>query len=288
MKLNDFPGIQRNVPLRGYSTFNVGGHADYFFNVKDTSVLAELMAVAKEDGVPVFTLGGGSNVLFSDEGFRGLIVLVSASEARLEGNKLIADGGARWNKILELVKDANLQGVLEFDGLPGTIGGAVSGNAGCFGVEIKDTFESAKIYDRESGEVREVGPDYFEFKYRWSKIRENFNPILEVTLVLEPRDENAVEPQTVRNRIDKQPPGRSSGSFFKNPSTEQPAGLLIDQAGLKGHQIGGAQISPKHANFFMNVGGATTADLLALRDLAKEKVRQKFGIELEEEVRIIS
>ena len=290
MKLDEFPGIKTDVSLKGYSTFGVGGAAKYFYELNDVAELSGLIEAAHEDKVPFFILGGGSNVLFMDEGFSGLIVRMVASEVRVEDDVVVADGGAKWGAILKAVHEAGLGGIEEFSGLPGTIGGSVVGNAGCFGKEIKDVFVSAKIYDCETNEVRKVGPDYFNFKYRWSRAKETKVAILQVKLRLSGQASNQQSGQALDSkeaRFDRQPPGLSGGSFFKNPSPEQPAGKLIDECGLKGLQIGGAQISEKHANFFMNVGGATSVDLLALCDRAKDEVRERFGIELEEEVVIV-
>lgn len=284
MKLADFPDIQRNVSLRGYSTFNVGGSADYFINLTDLTQLPDVLVAAEQENIPGFVLGGGSNVLFLDEGFPGLIVRIAADSVHLNGLRLVAEAGAKWPAMLRIMREAGLGGLEPFDGLPGTIGGAVAGNAGCFGAEIKDFFDSAQIYDRATHTVRTVTTDDLKFNYRSSHIKETHNVILSVTLNLNPEPGTSASP---KERIAKQPPGRTSGSFFKNPSPDKPAGWLIDQCGLKGHQIGGAQISPKHANFFMNTGNATAADILALRDLAKEKVHEKFNIELHEEVVIV-
>lgn len=305
MKLMDFPGIQKNVPLRGYSTFNVGGPADYFINLDDVSVLPDLLAAANADEIPFFVLGGGSNVLFMDEGYRGLIIRMVAEKIHIKGRKLVAEAGAKWPVLLKTMRGAGLTGLEPFDGLPGSIGGAVAGNAGCFGAEMKDFFESAILYDHATRALHTVTKDDLAFSYRGSALKKNRNIVLEVTLALSPVTSAPTSglvppieapatlapsgPVTISQtqRVATQPPGRSSGSFFKNPSPEQPAGLLIDQCGLKGHQIGGAQISPKHGNFFMNVDNATAHDLLALRDLAQSAVRAKFGIELEEEVVIM-
>jgi UDP-N-acetylmuramate dehydrogenase len=281
MKLTDFPDLQQNVPLHGYSTFNVGGGADYFINLTDLAKLPGLLADADQENIPVFILGGGSNVLFSDDGFPGLIVRIAADSVHLDGRRMVAEAGAKWPSMLRIMREAGLGGLEPFEGLPGTIGGAVAGNAGCFGAEIKDFFDSAQIYDRATHAVRTVTTTDLEFRYRGSRVKDTHDVVLSVTLLLKPEPGTSV---SSKERMAKQPPGRTSGSFFKNPSPDKPAGWLIDQCGLKGHQIGGAQISPKHANFFMNTGNATAHDILALRDLAKEKVREKFNIELQEEV----
>ena len=286
MKLVDFPGMERNVPLRGYSTFNVGGAADFLVNLSDLSSLPALLDAADTQGVSVFILGGGSNVLFMDDGYPGLIVRMVADAVHVDGARLIAEAGAKWPSLLRAMHSAGLAGLEPFDGLPGTIGGAVAGNAGCFGTETKDFFESAEIYDRTRHTVRTVIADELEFGYRRSRLKATHEVVLQVTLALAPATDAPLS-VSVKERLAKQPPGRTSGSFFKNPSPDKPAGWLIDQCGLKGHQINGAQISPKHANFFMNTGNATAHDLLALRDLAKSAVRDRFGIELEEEVVIV-
>lgn len=293
MKLKDFPGIQRNVLLRGYSTFNVGGEADYFYNLSSPAHLPEILTAADQEGVPVFLLGGGSNVLFMDEGFRGLVIRLTADQVMVEGSLLRADAGAKWPAILRAMRETGLSGLEPFDGLPGTLGGAVAGNAGCFGIEIKDMFDSATLYDRAAQTVRTVTATDLEFRYRHSRIKSTQDVVLSVVLRLHETPALAASsaaPLALGShlaRLAKQPPGRSSGSFFKNPSPDRPAGLLIDQCGLKGYRIGGAQISPKHGNFFMNVTDATAHDLLALRDLAVARVQQTHGLTLETEVVIV-
>lgn len=288
MTLADFPDIQGDVPLAGFSTFGVGGPADSFYPLKNLGDLGPLVAAARVEKMPIFILGGGSNVLFADEGFRGLVVRVVAEDVRVEGDQITAEAGAKWPRVLEAAEKTHLNGFEAMAGLPGTVGGAVTGNAGCFGVEMKDMFVKAEIFDLAKSAVRTVESDFFQFRYRWSYLKETPAVVLRVWLKGSSVPANAPTPKEIQAlRQTKQPPGKTGGSFFKNPSPEQPAGQLIDQCGLKGLKIGGAQISPKHGNFFMNVGGATTHDLLALRDRAKEAVRNRFGIELKEEVVII-
>lgn len=289
MPLSDFPGIERNVPLAGFSTFGVGGAADFFYALKNLADLEPLLTAAQAEKVPVFVFGGGSNVLFADEGFRGLVVRVVAEDVRVEGDQIVAEAGAKWPRVLEAAEKIHLNGFEAMAGLPGTVGGAVVGNAGCFGVEMKELLVKAEIYDLAAGTVRTVTPGFFQYRYRWSRLKEEPAVVLRVWLRGASVPATAPTPKEIQAlRQTKQPPGKTGGSFFKNPSPEQPAGWLIDQCGLKGLKIGGAQISPKHGNFFMNVGGATSNDLLALRDRAKEAVRNRFGIELKEEVVIVS
>jgi UDP-N-acetylmuramate dehydrogenase len=284
MDIVNFPDLQQAFSLKPFCTFNVGGLADYYYEAKDLSLLPELLRLAHAENIPVFIFGGGSNVLFLDEGFRGLVIRVTASNVQINGTQLIADAGTKWTALIRAMHEGNLTGLESFNGLPGTLGGAVAGNAGCFGTEIKDVFSSAKILDQTTGNIREVGMDYFQFSYRWSMIKVSEDVVLSVTLQLKNLEGERPEQGSLQARLAKQPPGKSSGSFFKNPSPDKPAGWLIDQCGLKGFQIGGAQISEKHANFFLNHGKATSSDILALRDEAKKQVQIQFDIELEEEV----
>ena len=289
MIFEEIPDLKRDVTLSGYSTFSVGGPADFFVDVREVSLLPDILDAAREANIPTFILGGGSNVLFKDEGFRGLIIRLLADSIEIDGERMTIEAGARWPAIHRAAAEAQLTGLEAFQGLPGTMGGAVAGNAGCFGTETADVLESARIYDPESGEVLTWTCDDFDYRYRWSRLKEQPGVVLSATLKLATLQADTPEHDmdSQRARLMKQPPGRSSGSFFKNPSSEQPAGMLIDQCGLKGLKIGGAQISPKHGNFFMNMGGATAADLLALRDRAVAAVQEKFGLTLKEEVVIV-
>lgn len=288
IRLDDFPGIQRNVPLKGFSTFGVGGPARYFYTLDRTDDLKPLLHAAHNAHQPVFILGGGSNVLFLDEGFPGLMIRMATQECSVEGDKIVADAGVKWPTIFQCMTETGLTGLEPFQGLPGTVGGAVRGNAGCFGVEMKDFVETVLLYDLKSDSLKTVDADFLEFGYRTSRLKKEPAIVLRVVLNLEKSapKKHSLELDAHQNRLMHQPPGKSSGSFFKNPSPDQPAGQLIDACGLKGLTIGDAQISPKHANFFMNLGHATAADILALRDRAKSAVKEKFGIALEEEVGI--
>lgn len=286
MSLKDFPGIKQQVPLKLYSTFRVGGPADYFYSARDVESFLKILEEAKKETIRIFILGAGSNVLFLDEGFRGLVVKMDMANIEVKGDCLIAEAGATWISLLKMAEKANLFGLEEMNGLPGTLGGAVCGNAGCFGKEIAQLMESALLYDPSAGKTKEVDQNYFNFRYRWSRLKETHEVVLRATLKLKktPSDPKKTAYRFLQERVQKQPPGFSSGSFFKNPSPEKPAGLLIDQCGLKGFQVNGAQISPKHGNFFINTGTATSQDLLSLRDKVKKSVFDRFQISLKEEV----
>ncbi len=298
MKLADFPFVKTHVPLKAHCTFGVGGPADYFADASTPDELQNLLYAARLEEIPVFVMGGGSNVLFRDEGFRGLVVRLAMNTVRVEGTELIADAGAKWPAVLRVMEEAHLTGLEPFAGLPGTVGGAVVGNAGCFGLEIKDVIAEALVLNQAMGSICSMDKSSFGFFYRSSGLKKTHDIVLQATFQLSHRSTDSISTpsapisrDTLRERATKQPPGKSSGSFFKNPfpndSTQPTAGQLIDQCGLKGFQIGGAQISSKHGNFFMNTGSATAADILALRDHAKKAVLDRFEIELHEEVVIV-
>lgn len=268
--------LRENEPLSKHSTFQVGGLAKYFFEAKSVEELEEAVKWAEEQGLPYFVLGMGSNVLFKDEGFSGLVVKFLASEVELKENEIIVDAGAKWPQVSKVAG-----GLEEFCYLPGTVGGAVYGNAGCFGKEISDVLTRAWILKKG-----EVGPEYFDFKYRYSRLKDTGEVLLKAGFKVQGDCNEARMEEILSERKDRQPPGMSVGSFFKNPEGKS-TGELIEKCGLKGKTVGGAKISKKHANFILNTGNATASDILELAEIAKNAVRSQFNIELEEEVRII-
>ncbi len=269
-----------------YSTYQVGGPADYFLEAGSKEDLVEAIEWAREKNLPIFVFGGGSNLLFDDAGFRGLVIRVAIDNLEVKGEEIVAGAGVKISALIAAAKQAGLSGLEGWNGLPGTVGGAVFGNAGCFGVETKDVLKSAEIY--ENGKVREVGVDFFEYEYRNSKIkREGGVVVLSATFKLRSSDVNRIDAkmkEVAISRVKKQPAGSSTGSFFKNPSAEKSAGMLIEECGLKGKMIGRAQVSEYHANFILNKGGATSKDILALASEVAVAVKLQFGIELEREV----
>lgn len=284
-----FPSIRKNEPLKNHCSFRVGGPADLFYELKNVEELPSLVTFAEENTIPYKIIGRGTNILFTDKGFRGLIIKNITNKYEIAGEEIFADSGVILAQIIQLSVNNNLTGLEALYGLPGTIGAAVYGNAGIPGTEIGSFIKNLTVFNTSDG-VREITKDDISFKYRWSSLQENRDIILRVTLRLKKADKMA--PKNTAKQINEirrnaQPTGYSAGSFFKNPSSDKPAGYLIDQAGLKSHRVGGAEISPKHANFFINRGDATANDLFALMRLAKEKVKGKFDIELEPEVKII-
>ncbi|MFA5793250.1 MAG: UDP-N-acetylmuramate dehydrogenase [Candidatus Gracilibacteria bacterium] len=294
--------IQKNHLLAPYSTYQIGGNADYFLEANTAQEVVDGLKFAKEDGLKVVVFGGGSNILFDDSGFRGLVVRVRSSGLHVEGERIFADAGVSMAKLVKLAEESSLTGLEAWNGLPGTVGGAVRGNAGCFGTEIKDVLEKATLYMPEEksaslqvgesarAKIKEVTKDFLDYGYRSSFVKSHPGVIvLSAVFLLKKGDSQEIHKkmmETAKNRILKQPAGPSTGSFFKNPEGAS-AGKLIEDCGLKGKIIGKAQISPMHANFFMNLGGANSKDIIALAELAESQVKEKFGITLEREVAVI-
>lgn len=291
--LKIFPTGKLNENLSRYSSFKIGGPADFFYKLDDKEKLQSIIKFAKKNKIPYIIIGGGTNILFDDNGFRGLIIKITERNTEIEGETLKASAGTPISQIIKASIEAGLTGLESWTGLPGTVGGAVRGNAGYNGLETADILESALVFDSETEEFKEMKNSELDFHYRHSKIKKTKSIVLEAKFRLKksrlsPTETEKLIKKSIAFRINKQPQGFTTGSFFKNPSPDKPAGFLIDQAGLKGKKIGNAQISEKHANFFMNTGGASSKDILKLAALAKEEVKKKFNIELEEEVRIIT
>lgn len=277
--------LLENHPLGKYTTFQIGGPADFFVEAQSTEEVLEALEWAGEGDVPVFVFGAGSNLLFDDEGFRGLVIRVKSMGLQVEGERVTADAGVLAAKLVAVAADAGLTGLEAWNGLPGTVGGAVRGNAGCFGVECKDILESATVWMPGEG-VKTVVVEALDYGYRESRLKREGGVVLAATFRLARGEKAAIEArmkEVARSRIQKQPPGSSTGSFFKNPPGDA-AGRLIEAAGLKGRELGHAQISPQHANFFLNKGGATAEEILALAALAEKEVKAQFGVELQREV----
>lgn len=294
----EIEGIKKDEPLSNHCTFRIGGPADYFYTAKSTEKIAPIIKEAKSKNIPYFIFGGGSNILFDDKGFRGLVIKIDTKNITTKNDTIVADAGVTIPELIKFAAEHSLQGLEKWIGLPGTLGGAVRGNAGCNGLETAEILTECQVLDPESGETTTLTNKDLEYDYRESRLKHSNKIILKATLKLKPiahpTDQTATQQQELldqirQQRYDAQPPGFSSGSFFKNPpSPQDPAGKLIDQAGLKGTQIGNAKISLKHGNFLQNLGGATASDILALAKLIKKEVHDKFNINLEEEVQILT
>jgi len=283
-----YPGrIIRQEPLARYTTWKIGGPAQIFFQPEDSQECAAVLALSQHHHVPVTVLGGGSNILVADQGVRGLVLqLRRLKEISWRGAEVRA--GAGYSLPL-LAKEAGARGLsgLEFAaGIPGTLGGAVLMNAGAHGGCLAELIQSVRVIN-QAGEILDLEPEQLEFGYRCSSLKDAGVLISEACLLLKPGDQAAIAEQMDRVlefRRERQPLQLpNAGSVFKNPPGEA-AGRLIEAAGAKGKRVGGAQISEKHANFIVNLGGATALDVITLIREVQELVRQKFGYLLETEV----
>lgn len=277
-----FPGIQKNVPIAPLTAYKIGGNADYYYKVKDIDDIPGLINFAKEKNIPYFMLGGGCNTVFSDKGFRGLIIHNAADNIVVKGSRIIADSGAMLGQVISEARQHDLGGITALVGLPGTIGGAVYGNAGAQGVEIGNFIEKVKLFDSERG-IHEEIREYFQFSYRYSILKKTKEIILQVTLDLPPLDPEELKAEVLKFRAQNQPKGNVAGSFFKNPSASESAGYLIDKAGLKGLSVGDIEVSEQHANWLMNRGEGTQKEVIELAEKIKNEVKKRYNIELEPE-----
>jgi UDP-N-acetylmuramate dehydrogenase len=287
-----FPRLEQNKILAPFTTMQIGGPADLFYELTDLNELPLLITEAKKLNLPYFILGGGSNTIFADKGSRGLVIHMKAKNIRVEDEEVIADAGALLSQVVQASLKNNLSGMEKMMGLPGTIGGAVRGNAGAFGLETKEIVARADIFNEEKG-FQTVDNSYFQFGYRESVVKHNKKDIvLRVYLRLKKDSTakaNALNEtlEILKSRAGTQPTGKCSGSFFKNPDPKKTAGYYLDLAGCKGLQVGQAKVSDKHANWIMNLGSATQEDVLGLCALMQAKVKAKFDISLEREVQMV-
>lgn len=311
-KLNS-KDIQENVLLASYTTFRIGGPARYFIVVKNKEELVEAVKWAKDSSVPFFVLGGGSNTLAGDEGYQGLVIKVKSEELKMKiGNeelKIVCDAGALFGKIIMETKKLGYSGAEWGFGIPGTIGGAICGNAGRLGQAISQVVENVTVLDGNLN-VKILANNECDFGYRESRFKKTGEIILSASLVFKKKEPAAIEAvlNEAKDVVKHSPSFPSAGCAFKNyvvvPDNDPllaghpelagrvregklGVGYLIDQCGLKGKQIGGARIWEGHANYIVNVGGAKAADVLALIELVKTSVKEKYGIEPEEEVRYV-
>jgi UDP-N-acetylmuramate dehydrogenase len=293
-----FEGMCQNELMSLHTSFRIGGPADLYAVAASAQKLVELVSLAREQGIPYLIIGRGTNILVADEGIRGLVIENGGQEISFEDAGgpdavLYAESGVLlWDLAHESAR-RGLGGLEWAVGIPGSVGGAVVGNAGAYGWYVGDVMRKATVLTAD-GTVRELSAAEMGFGYRTSRFKGQVGQgeqevILSAEFVLHPEPAQALAEKMAdytRRRGASQPTEPSAGSVFKR--TEQyPAGFLIEQAGLKGMHIGGAQISPKHANFIVNLGGARAADVQALIDLAQERVREQFGAELELEIELV-
>lgn len=283
--------IRRDYPMKRITSFRIGGPADLAVYPSDAEAFAFAIDAAKKHDVPYIVIGNGSNTLASDKGFRGVVfVTTDMRKVRIDGEYLTAGCGCLLGSVGTNASTAGLSGAEFANGIPGTVGGAVYMNAGAYGGQMSDIVYSTTCYDVDSGEVITLDNAAQNFDYRHSIFMEKNYIVLSSTFKLTKGDSNAIKAKMnehLKARREKQPlEYPSAGSTFKRP-TGYFAGKLIEDAGLKGTSVGGAMVSPKHAGFIVNTGDATSADVLSLVDIVKEKVHSTFGVELECEIRIV-
>lgn len=283
--------IKENEILANHSTFKIGGPARYFIVAKNKEEIQKAIDFAKNKNLPYFILGGGSNILFSDKGFNGLIIKIENRELRIENSRVFTDSGLNFSQLILKTTEAGLTGLEWGIGIPGTIGGCVAGNCGAYGRSISESVVKIKTLGKE------YLKDECNFSYRQSRFK-NINSkeiILEIELKLEknpPTGGKEKSQEKIKDILIKRkgriPPYPSIGCIFKNLKEKNiSAGSLIEQCGLKEKQIGGAQISEQHANFIINVDNAKAQDVSGLIKVCQSKVKEKFNIDLEPEIVIL-
>jgi UDP-N-acetylmuramate dehydrogenase len=281
--------VRFDAPLAPYTAARIGGAADVFITVESADELARAAGFLWAAGAPFMVLGGGSNVLVSDAGLRGAALFNRARAFRFEEASVWAESGANFGALARQAAARGLGGLEWAAGIPGTVGGAVFGNAGAHGGDTAGSLLAAEVLLRGGGRA-DWDAAHCAFGYRTSLLKREAGSalVLAATFRLERAAAGAISTRMddyLAHRRRTQPPGASMGSMFKNPPGDF-AGRLIEAAGLKGTRIGAAEISPLHANFFINHGGARAADVLALIQRARQAVLEQFGVTLELEVEL--
>lgn len=284
--------VVANEPMSRHTTFAIGGPADLFISPKTTEQLAGALAAIRSCGVPFLLLGNGSNMLVADAGYRGAVICTTEMDDVRAGEDgtLVAQAGALLGRVARRAQRAGLTGAEFSGGIPGSVGGAVFMNAGAYDGQMAGIVEKTEYLDGE-GNLRTLTGDEHCFGYRSSAFRAHPDwTVVRTTMRLQPGDPAAILDKMndfAQRRRDKQPLNYpSAGSTFKRPEGYF-AGRLIEDAGLKGVSVGAAQVSEKHAGFLINRGGATCDEMLRLIELVQQRVCEKFGVELECEVRIV-
>lgn len=284
---NVFP----DEPMSSHTTFRVGGPADLLLTPETIPQLQQVLRLLNEAQAPYYIIGNGSNLLVNDDGYRGVLIKIGEAFAQIDvsGNTLTAGAGALLSKVARAAYEAGLAGLEFAEGIPGSLGGAVTMNAGAYGGEMKAVVTQVTVIDSQ-GEQKEIPGDEMAFAYRTSRIQQEALICVSAQMTLTPADKAAILAKMDENRTartTKQPLDRpSAGSTFKRPEGYF-AGKLITDAGLKGYQVGGALVSEKHAGFVVTNGSATAADVLGVIHDVQRTVQERFGVHLEPEVRML-
>lgn len=308
--------LKENEPLAKHVNIRIGGPADFYVEAKSSDEIFQAAEAALADGLPSVVFGGGSNTLPSDDGFRGLVIQAANRGWSIEGDRVRAEAGVPSAFLARKTADAGLTGLEWAISLPGTIGGAVRGNAGCFGGEMRDVLASVDALRAHAGKIERVAyaNQDCRFGYRESVFKHNQDIVLDVELKLTSASKEAclakLDAVLAQRKLEQPSENPSAGCMFKNfeykdegdiaklksvvevpapflAAKRIPAGWLIEQADLKGTKVGAAQVSDKHGNFLVNLGGASASEVLQLISLIKMKIRDGYGIQLEEEVQLL-
>lgn len=306
--LKTFPGVQKNIILKNFTSFLIGGKARYFFVAKTKENLISIIKKAEKEKIPFYILGGGTNLLISDKGFNGLVIKILFSELQTKGSKLFAEAGVNLGKLANITVQKELSGLEWLAGIPGTIGGAIYGNAGAFGKSMKDVVESVEVLDtkefrtesRRGGMKMRAEPsspfkNYVlkdcKFDYRESIFKKKKNFIIVSAKLKLKKGRKSEIKKKIKEYLEYKKATQplnfpSAGSVFKN-NKKFFAAELIEKCGLKGKTVSGVKISEKHANFIVNLGDARAKDVKKLINLAKREVKKRFGVKLEEEIQYL-
>ena len=287
--------IKQNEPLSKHTTFAIGGPAKYFVAAKTKEEVLEAIAFAESKKLSFFLLGGGSNILFNDNGYDGLIIKIQIGGIKANGERITAGAGVSLSQLVNESAKHGLSGLEWAVGIPGTIGGAVNGNAGAYGRAVSESADEIIVLAEEGGQWKEKKYSNREcrFEYRKSKFKNlaNREIILEASLNLQKSDTEKVRGEirnTILQRKGKIPAQPSAGCVFKNIKKDgqliAAVGKLVEECGLKGVKSGGAEIPHLHGNYVVNAGGAKAEDVVRLINLCKQKIKEKFNLELEEEI----
>ena len=278
-------------PMKKHTTFRLGGPADYFLSPSDSAQIKEIIDICREKEISWFILGNGSNLLVSDEGYHGVVIQIykNMNQVTVDGTRIYAQAGALLSTVSKKAMESGLTGMEFASGIPGTLGGAAVMNAGAYGGEMKDILVSVTVLT-DNGEQKVLKAEELNLGYRTSIIKEKGYIVLDVVLQLQVGDRDAVRNRMEElkvQRVTKQPlEYPSAGSTFKRPEGYF-AGKLIEDAGLRGYRVGGAQVSEKHCGFVINTGDATTSDVVQLIHDVQNIIWNKFKIKLEPEVKFL-
>ena len=284
--------VRYDEPLKNHTTFKIGGNCIALIEPREISDIIEAVKICRKNNIKFFVIGNGSNLLVPDEGYNGVIIKLKSefSKIEVEGDYLIVNSGAKLSEVYTVAYENSLTGFEFASGIPGTIGGAIYMNAGAYGGEMKDIVESVEVLDLDNFELRELKNEELEFSYRKSIIQRRNYIVTTIKLKLQKGNKEEIISKVEelnKMRSDKQPlEYPSCGSVFKRPEGYF-AGKLIQDAGLQGLTVGGAQVSKKHAGFMVNIDSATCEDYKNLIKEVQKKVLEDSGVELECEVKIL-